>query len=264
MGMWPKIIRVVKEWDQVLVDKNISKHAAITPVKNIIVTALCLIGTSLISCSIPKTSLSYTLCENYKNADLSKRPLLLELPGEKSIVIANPKDVISDYGGVNATPESRIEKFYLPIFVESFKSYLSGDSLIVAGGYHTEFSLPDSIKKQAELKTDKDSLALRFTIPTKPSMQAAGLDSAVLITIDRLIFKRNSFYYEYYWDDKTKQPANLEVQASVAIWDYKNDAPVFYGTITQKIEFQFGMNRKHWDESARALAKKIILSAKCL
>jgi hypothetical protein len=244
-------------------DKNLSQMPAFTFVKNIALT-ICFMGLSLVFCSAPKISHPYTLCENYKNANLSNRQLLLELPSEKNIVVTNPKDVIRDYGGLNATPESRIEKFYLPLFVESFKSYLSGDSLIVAGGNLTDLSFPDSGKKQAELKTDMDSSALFFAIPAKLSMQAAGFDNVVLIKIDRLTFKRNDFYYEYVWDDKNRKPASLEVQAVIAIWDYKNDAPVFYGTITQKEEFQFGMNRKHWDESASSLAKKIILSAKCL
>lgn len=245
-------------------NKIVLQHVAITSVKNIVALVLFLISTSLISCSTLKVSHPYILCENYKDVNLSKRPVLLELPSEKNIIISNPKDVTNDFGGVNATPESRIEKFYLPLFVESFKSNLSGDLLSVVGGYLADLSIPDSGKKQIELKTDNDSSKLQFTIPTKLSMQAAGRDSTVLIKIDRLTFKRNKFYYEYYWDDKTRQPASLEVQAVVAIWDYKNDKPVFYGTIIQKVDFQFGMNRKHWDESARELAKKIIFSAKCL
>ncbi|MBN1129474.1 MAG: hypothetical protein JXA71_10835, partial [Chitinispirillaceae bacterium] len=105
---------------------------------------------------------------------------------------------------------------------------------------------------------------LAFSIPEKAGMDSAGLDSAVLVTIERLTFRRNNFYVEYYWDDKTKRPANLEVDAVVLIWDYRKDAPVFYGTVLQKVEFQIAMQRKHWDESARNLAKKIVMSAKCL
>jgi hypothetical protein len=67
----------------------------------------------------------------------------------------------------------------------------------------------------------------------------------------------------FFWYQKTTRPANLEANADLVVWDYKNDAPVFYGTVTKKIAFQIAMGRKHWDESARALAKRIILSVKC-
>jgi hypothetical protein len=219
---------------------------------------------AMIACScVPKaTVLPYTLCENYKSANFSKRMLMLALPDEKNIIIENPKDVFDDYGGINAEPPSRIKKFYLPIFSETFKSYISGDSIVAADNYRRDFSYRNLRKRQVSEKMDTSSLI--FSIPEKSEMQAAGLESAVLVLIDRISFKRNNFYIEYYWDDKTRRPANLEVNARVLIWDYKNNAPVFYGILTQKIEFQIAMQRKHWDESARALAKKIILTVKCL
>jgi hypothetical protein len=221
---------------------------------------------TMIACScMPKAIvLPYTLCESYKSANLSKRMLMLALPEEKNIVIENPKDVFDDYGGINAEPQSRIKKFYLPIFSETFKSYISGDSIVAADNYRQDFSYTNLRKRQVSEKIGLDTGSLVFSIPEQSEMKAAGLDSTVLILIDRIVFKRNNFYIEYYWDDKTKRPANLEVNARVLIWDYKNNAPVFYGILTQKIEFQIAMQRKHWDESARALAKKIVLSAQCL
>jgi hypothetical protein len=245
-------------------NKNTRVSRVVSRLKKISSMALCSAGISIMSCLAPKTSLPYTLSDNYKTANLSTRLLVITLPAIKNIVIANPKDVIDDYGGVNATPESRIQKFYLPMFVETFKSFISGDTLMVADGYRSEFSLRDFEKKQIDLKTDSTSSAQHFLIPTKPAMQKAGLDSAVVIVIDRLTFKRNKFYYEYYWDTNTKQPANLEATADLVIWDYKNDTPVFWGAVTKKVDFQIAMSRRQWDESARALAKKIILSIKCL
>ncbi|MBN1308949.1 MAG: hypothetical protein JXA18_13585 [Chitinispirillaceae bacterium] len=217
----------------------------------------------LFCCSPTVTMLPYRHCEEYASADFSNRLLLLALPGEKNIIIDNPKDVADDYGGLNAAPESRITKFYLPLFRETFKSYISGDSLIYAGVNHPD--LFDSLaKRDIGLKIGEDTNSLHFSVPGKAAMQAAGLGSVVAILVERLSFKRNNFYVEYYWDDKTKRQANLEVSAKVLIWDYRKDAPVFYGVLSQKIEFQIAMQRKHWDESARALAKKIVLSAKCL
>jgi hypothetical protein len=221
-----------------------------------------LVAMVVCSCMPKVTSQPYTLCENYKSANLSKRVLMLVLPDEKSIIIENSKDVVDDYGGLNAAPSSRIKKFYLPIFRETFQSYISNDSMISADGYRQDFSYGKLSKRQISEKTDTGSL--NFSIPEQAEMKAAGLDSAVLVLVDRISFKRNNFYVEYYWDDKTKRPANLEANAQVLIWDYKANKPVFYGFITQKIEFQVAMQRKHWDESARALAKKIILTAKCL
>ncbi|MBN1760192.1 MAG: hypothetical protein JW863_17830 [Chitinispirillaceae bacterium] len=225
---------------------------------------LCCTATLVLSCIASKTTLPYTLSSAYSNANLSNRILVLGLPDSNDITIMNPRDVHDDYGGRNATPASRIEKYYLPVFVESIKSTMSGDSLIVKGGCQSKFSLRDFKKKPTNLKTETDSSTLHFEIPTKSSMRNAGLDSAVLICIDHLTFKRNKLHMEYYWDNNSKRPANLEVRADLVIWDYKNDVPVFFGTVTNTTNFQIAMNRKHWDTSARTLAKKIILHAKCL
>lgn len=179
-------------------------------------------------------------------------------------MIKNQRDIIDDYGGLNATPQSRIEKFYLPVFIESVKSNMSGDTLIVADGVRAKLNIRNQSTKQIALKTDQNAPEIKVAIPTKVFMQEAGLDSAVLVIMDHLTFSRNDLYIEYIWDEKTKRPASLEVNAVVVVWDYKNDAPIFYGTVTQKTEFQITMSRKHWDESARTLAKKIIFYSRCL
>ena len=228
------------------------------------VIVLCCTGTLTLSCIATKVTLPYTLSNTYSNADLSDRILVLGLPDSNGITIMNPRDVYDDYGGRNATAASRIEKFYLPVFVSSLRSTMSGDSLIVKGGYRSTSSLRDFERKQTNLKSETDFSTLQFEIPTKSSMLKAGLDSAVLICIDHLTFKRNKLYMEYYWDNNSKRPANLEASAELLIWDYKNDVPVFFGTVTTTVDFQIAMSRKHWDTSARKLAKKIILSAKCL
>jgi hypothetical protein len=222
------------------------------------------IGVLLCTCSLPKVSIPFVMSENYRDANLASRPLVVLLPDTKNIVIHNQRDIYDDYGGVNATPQSRIEKFYLPLFIESIRANMSGDSLIIADAYQPEIALHKLETRKTVLKTDKDAPGLEYTLPTKLSMQSAGLDSAVLIIIDRLTFSRNDLYIEYNWDDKKKRPASLEVNAVVAIWDYKNDSPVFFGTVSQRTEFKLSMNRNHWDESAQMLGKNIILNAKCL
>ena len=58
--------------------------------------------------------------------------------------------------------------------------------------------------------------------------------------------------------------SNLEVNAKIMIWDFENNMPVFYGPVSTKIEFHFGLSRKHWDESAGTLARKLVVAAKCL
>ena len=231
---------------------------------NIFAVVFCFAGTWFISCTVQKVSLPYTLSDTYKTANLATRPVILGLPDQKNIIVTNPKDVVDDYGGVNVTPQSRIEKFYCTLFAESFRSNISSDTLIVADGYRPKFSIHDLEKKQVALKIDDNSSPLHFSIPTKSAMQKAGLDSAIVVLIDRLTFKRNKFYMEYYWDTDSKQLANLEAAVDIVVWDYQNDAPVFYGTVINKVDFQIAMTRKHWDESARSLAKKIVFSVKCL
>jgi hypothetical protein len=245
-------------------NKNRSEWGVHSRLSAVFAIILCCTGTLVLNCIAPRVALPYTLRSAYSNADLSDRILVLGLPDSNTITILNPRDVYDDYGGRNATPASRIEKFYLPIFVKSIQSTMSGDSLIVKGGYQSTSSFHEFKKRQINLKTEQDSSALQFEIPTKSSMLEAGLDSAVLIFIDHLTFRRNKLYMEYYWDDNSKRPANLEVRADLVIWDYKNDSPVFFGTVTNTIAFQITMSRKHWDTSARTLAEKIILYAKCL
>ena len=243
--------------------KKIEKEVSAL-IKKVVALSIAFPAAMFLSCVATKISQPYVLYEGYQKANLSNRTIVLALPASENIIINNPKDVIDDYGGMNATPESRIRKWYLPIFVHSFRTNMSGDSLIVANSYQAEFSLKGFDKKTTSLTRDLDTLLRRNPIPTKSSMQEAGLDSAVLLQINRLTFKRNNLFYEYYWDNKTKRPANLEVQADILLWDYKNDAPVFYGTITRKIIFKMALNRRQWDESAAELARKILLSVKCL
>lgn len=216
----------------------------------------------VLSCATVKTPPPYLLMDAYQSKNLSSRIVVLEMPDNADIVINNPKDVVDDYGGMNAPPQSRIQKFYFPLFIETFRDYISGDSLIVPdrtpGGFDAEN------RKSVALQLPHDTAHLRFIIPEKKAMQAAGLDSAVLVRIDRLTFTRNNLYVEYYWDDKTKRPANLQVEARILIWDYQSNTAVFFGAVTQKIEFHIAMKRKHWDASARSISKKVVLSAQCL
>ncbi|MBN2036256.1 MAG: hypothetical protein JW768_05900 [Chitinispirillaceae bacterium] len=219
---------------------------------------------TVLSCATVKTPAPFILMDAYQSKNLSNRIVVLQMPDTANIIINNPKDVVDDYGGINAPPQSRIQKFYIPLFVETFKDYLSGDSMIVSERPWGGVAAGAENRKSVTVQLPHDSAHLSFFIPEKKAMQEMGLDSAVLVRIDRLTFTRNNFFVEYYWDDKTKRPANLEVKARVIIWDYKADAAVFYGVVARKIEFQIAMQRKHWEASARSLAKQIVLSAKCL
>lgn len=207
---------------------------------------------------------SYTLSEQYKSADLSKRKTVVVFPGVNCIGIENKKDVTDDYGGLNSPPESRIRKFYFPEMFSTIKSFVSGDSIAVLEDYRPGLVWDTLATSSVSMKTGSDSVPIEYAVPEKARMQTVGMDSMVVIIIESIEFKRNNFRCEYYWDDKSRVPANLEVTAKIMIWDYANSQPVFYGPISSKIEFTFGLQRKHWDESARALAKKIVTAAKCL
>ena len=223
--------------------------------------ALALIGCL---CSMPAIKRPYTLSANYASANLSDRKILVVMPGDRNILINNKDDVIDDYGGANARPEARIRKYYFPEFFQTFKSLASGDSVFLFDALRPDLSWDSLSTGATTLKTGGDSVPVSYAVPPKPRMQAAGLDNAVAVIIETIEFKRNNLYIEYYWDEKSRRPANLEVDAMVLIWDYKADAPVFYGPLSEHIEFHFGLQRKHWDESADALARRIIRAAQCL
>ena len=226
-----------------------------------------IIGTTivaLISCNVTHLRYPYTLNEKYNNVNLSDRKMLVVFPTDEHIIINNKDDVIDDFGGMNARPESRIRKFYFPEIFSTVKSFISGDSIFLFDQYRTNVAWDTLSRNEVTLRTGDDSIGVPYSIPEKSRIQAIGLDSAVFIVIEGVECKRNKFQIEYYWDDRSRKPANLEVIAKILIWDYKNDEPVFYGTVSEKTEFHFGLQRKHWDESAHDLAKRIVLAAKCL
>ncbi len=216
------------------------------------------------SCNSAAVKRPYTLNDAYKNVNLSGRKIIVVFPEDARMVINNKDDVFDDFGGINATPESRIRKFYFPELYSTLKSFVSGDSIFLFDGCGGGASWDTLKKKEIELRTDADSAPQRYAVPEKSSLRETGLDSAVFVIMRRIKFTRNNFHIEYYWDDKTRKPANLQVDLSLIVWDYKNDAPVFYGTLTEHTEFHFGLQRKHWDESAHTLAKKIIKTVRCL
>jgi hypothetical protein len=172
--------------------------------------------------------------------------------------------VADDLGGANAKPESRIRKFYFPWFFETLKSLVSNDSFFLLDQYRPGLTLDSLGKKEITLQTGDAGAPVKYLLPEKASLMAHGLDSTVLVIIERIEFKRNNFHMEYYWDYKSRQSANLEADAIVLVWDCKNDRPVFYGPLSQKVEFMLSMQRKHWEESARLLAKRIVQAIKCL
>jgi hypothetical protein len=206
----------------------------------------------------------YTLTEQYKKANLTDRKLVVVFPSDSHIVINNQKDVVHCYGGLNAKPEARIRKFYFPEMFSTLKSFISGDSIVTFDQYRPGVTWDTLNAASVVMKTGNDSVPIHYSIPGKPGMQALAMDSAVVIIIESMAFKRNNFHIDYYWDDKSRTPANLEVDATIMVWDYKENLPVFYGPVTMKTDFQFGLQRKHWDESASDLAKKVIMAAKCL
>ena len=217
-----------------------------------------------IFCAATQPYLSYTINEKYKSVNLLKEKLLVVFPSDEHIVINNKEDVTDDFGGVNAKPESRIRKFYFHEVFETLKSLVSGDSIFLFDQYVPDVEWDTFCRNEVTLRTGSDSTGVPYSIPEKSRMQAIGLDSVAVVFIEEVEFRRNKFQIEYYWDDRSRKPANLEVTAKIIIWDYSADMPAFYGTISQKTEFQFGLQRKHWDESARSLAKKIVLTARCL
>lgn len=208
----------------------------------------------------------YTLNEKYGAANLSQRKLIVVPPSAPHIIIRNPDDVLDDYGGKNAPAESRIMKFYLPLFFQTFKASASGDSVFLIDSCKPAIEWDSLPEKTVVLRSalDAGATASQYHIPEKSSVKDKGLDSALVLSIESMEFKRNNLYVEYYWDDKTRKPSNLEVGAKVLLWDYAADAPVFYGMVTTMTTFQFSLQRKHWDENAQSLAKKILSLAKCL
>jgi hypothetical protein len=218
-----------------------------------------------VSCgALRTTTCPYTLSEHYKTADLSHQSQIVVFPNDKMIVVNNKKDVVDVYGGLNASPESRIRKFYFPEMLSTIKALISGDSITDLGHCRPDLSWDSLGTTIVTLKTGSDSIPMQYAVPRKARMQALGLDSTTVIIVESIAFKRNNFHCEYYWDDKSRVPANLEVAANVMIWDFVKDMPVFFGPVSTKVEFTFGLQRKHWDQSAYSLAKKIVLAAKCL
>ena len=226
--------------------------------------AISLFPLMFIFCAATQPYRSYTLNENYKSINLSEVKLIVVFPSDEHIVITNKEDVTDDFGGVNAKPESRIRKFYFHEIFEALKSLVSGDSIFQFDQYVPDVEWDTFCRNEVTLRTGSDSTGVPYSIPEKSRMQAVGLDSVAVVYFEEVEFRRNKFQIEYYWDDRSRKPANLEVTAKIIIWDYSADMPVFYGTLSEKTEFQFGLQRKHWDESARGLAKKIVMTARCL
>ena len=216
------------------------------------------------SCNKVVVKRPYTFNEDYKSVNLADRKIILVYPSDDRIVVRNKDDVFDDFGGANTKPESRIRKFYFAEFFTTFKSLISGDSVLLSNARFTDSTWKALPKKEILLKPNTDSAEMRYEIPEKAALDSLGLDSAVFVVMQRIEFKRNNFHVEYYWDDKSRRPANLEVTMNLLLWDYKSNTPIFYGPLTERTEFQFGLQRKHWDESAHALAKKLISAARCL
>jgi hypothetical protein len=226
--------------------------------------AIAAVSCAIISCTVPVSHHSYMLEQSYATANLANRKMVVVMPTDAGIFINNKNDVTSDFGGSNATPESRIRKYYYPEFIKTFKSLVSSDSIVALSEVRQDLTKDSIGAKEVQLKAETDSMPASYIAPDKARMQALGLGDAVAIIVEQVEFKRNAFSIEYYWDEKTRKPANLEADVRVLIWDCRNDAPVFYGKLSSNIEFQFGLQRKHWDESADELAKKIVVAAKCL
>jgi hypothetical protein len=227
-------------------------------------TVIAVIPLVFFSCNATMIKYPYTLNEKYKSTNLSDRKLQVVFPADDHIIINNRGDVADDYGGLNAKPESRIRKFYFSEVFATLKSLISGDSIFIFDQYRPDVVWDTLCRNEITLRTGGDSIAVPYSLPEKSRMLAIGLDSSVVIVFEEIEFKKNKFQIEYYWDDRSRKPANLETTAKILIWDYKADAPVFYGTVSEKTEFHFGLQRKHWDESAHDLAKKIIVAATCL
>ena len=212
--------------------------------------ALALFAGLPLSCTVPAAHRTYTLNPSYAAKNFSNRKYVVAMPGDGGILINNPTDVTGDFGGLNASPESRIRKFYFPEFARSFKSLVSSDSVVALDEVRPDLSLDSLGTRVITLKTGSDSLPVNYTIPEQSRLQALSLDGSLAVLVERIEFKRNPFSIQYYWDEKSRKLANLQADARVLIWDCRSETPVFYGTLTATVEFQFGLARKHWDESA--------------
>jgi hypothetical protein len=234
--------------------------------RNIIILIIMLAAATvpIISCNVSSVKKNYTLCDSYAKVNLSERRIAVVFPSDNSIVINNKKDVIDDLGGINSPPEKRIRKFYFPEFMNSFRSHISGDSVFDADSVIEDVSFGDLDVREVMLRTSSDSMEQPYHIFKKEDIENIDLQDGVLLIMNEVGFKRNKFKSEYFWDDKTRKSANLEAYMKIILWDYKADAPVFYGTITQHTIFNFNMQRKHWLESARDIAKKIVKDIHCL
>jgi hypothetical protein len=240
------------------------KRLTIMGKRFVCIIAIVSVTLAVSSCIKTIVKYPYTLNERYKAANLSDRKVVIVFPGDNHIVINNKKDVVDDYGGLNAKPEARIRKFYFPEMFSTIKSFISGDSLLGFERYRPGLAWDTLSSKTVTIKTGSDSIPVQYSVPEKAGMEAVGMDSTVVIIIESIEFTRNNFRCEYYWDDKSRVPANLEVTSKIMIWDYANDMPVFYGPVSTKTEFHLGLSRKHWDESAGTLARKLVMAAKCL
>jgi len=232
--------------------------------KILLLIATGAIAAMTLSCIRTTIKYPYTLNDHYKTANLSNRKVVVVFPSDNFIIINNKKDVVNDFGGLNAKPEARIRKFYFPEMFTMLKSFVSNDSIVDFAQFRPGVQWDTLSTNVLTLKTGSDTVPMRYSVPEKAKMQAAGMDSAVVMIIESIEFTRNSFKCEYYWDDKSRVPANLEATAKILVWDYATDMPVFYGPVSTKVEFSFGLTRKHWDESAANLAKKIVVAVKCL
>lgn len=232
--------------------------------KIIFAVFIAISGCLVASCNMSTVKRPYTLAADYATANLSDRKTVVLLPTDDHIVIYNKDDIADDLGGENAKPQSRIRKYYFPLFFETLKSLASTDSFFLLDQYRPGFPPDSLVMKDTILQTGDSAKDFRYALPDNQSLNTHGLDGMVLVIIERIEFKRNDFRMEYSWDIKSRQSANLEADAIVLIWDYKNDRPVFNGPLSAKVEFTFSMQRKHWEESARLLAKKIVKAVKCL
>jgi hypothetical protein len=235
-----------------------------TTLSNFFLCAVVAIPYLLVDCSATQPQRPYTLNEKYKYANLSDRKLFVVFPADEHIIINNPDDVADDYGGANAKPESRIRKYYFQEIFGTLKSLVSGDSIFMFSQYRSDIAWDTLCRNEVTLRSGSDSIGVPYPVAEKSRMRSLGMDSAITVVFEDIEFTRNKFHIEYYWDDRSRKPANLEVTVKILVWDYGADGPVFYGTISEKTEFNFSLQRKHWDESARDLAKKIIAAVRCL
>jgi hypothetical protein len=228
-----------------------------------------------------RIELPYTRNGKYSTYDFKGQKVFIAPIFRGNIFVSNAEDATDDFGG-KLSADELVTRNYLPIFLDTMKKSISGKDVVVMSDslirkYEDWTGLAS---KEVELDVGDRHLLTKFRIPDKTSLEKFGFKDDILIIIEQLAFNRNSVQtgyaggevpitkrvtYSYQYDYmETKESASLGAKAKVIIWNYRENDGILYGIVPEKTVFRLAMQRKHWDESAASLSKKIIRLAKWL